>query len=340
MLIGTWDYEHLPSVPAVRHSMDCMYDLLTGPAIGWPKADVTRIDNPANPGDLADRLMTVFDRVTDVALFYYVGHGQDDHNGELCLGLGNSRLELHRRSTTSLEYRSVRGALHHSNASVKIVILDCCYSGIAVDPKHSLGSSESRANLLLRRTDQPEAYVITASSAYQEAWCETDTEYGRKPHTYFTKYLADTVGQGVPQRPANLTLGLLFKAVKERLTAKNLPTPQMRSVGEPEGYIFTRNLAPSETRNDPWETNRRLEAENAELRAQIATRGHTVDGEQSVAEKDLHERQAVVDDLQAANGISSAELDSHLTMKSVLASLASKREQPVQPNSTQSAPQP
>ncbi len=29
---------------------------------------------------------------------------------------------------------------------------------------------------------------MTASSAYQEAWCESDTEHGREPQTYFTKY--------------------------------------------------------------------------------------------------------------------------------------------------------
>ncbi|MGH3947886.1 MAG: caspase, EACC1-associated type [Pseudonocardiaceae bacterium] len=154
VLIGTWDYAHLPSVRAVRHSIDRMYHLLTGPAVSWPKSDVTRINNPANAGDLADRLMTAFDGVPDVALFYYVGHGQDDHNGELCLGLGGSRPDLHRRATTSLEYRSVREALRHSKASVKIVILDCCYSGIAVDPAHSLGSLASAAKLVLQRTHQ------------------------------------------------------------------------------------------------------------------------------------------------------------------------------------------
>ncbi len=140
--------------------------------------------------------------------------------------MAGSRQELNRRATTSLEYRAVREALRNSKASVKIVILDCCYSGIAVDPEHSpLGSQASSAMVALQRTHQSGAYVMTASSAYQEAWCEAGSEPGRQPQTYFTKYLADTVEEGVPQQPAFLTLGLLFEAVRDRLVANRLPTP-------------------------------------------------------------------------------------------------------------------
>ena len=57
VLIGTWDYEHLPPVPAARHSLERMTDLLTSPVCGWPADRIMTVANRARPGDLYDDLM-------------------------------------------------------------------------------------------------------------------------------------------------------------------------------------------------------------------------------------------------------------------------------------------
>lgn len=298
VLIGAWDYTHLPPTPAVMHSLGRVYKLLTGSAVGWPQADIVRIDNPKNPGDLADRLMTTLD-VEDVALFYYVGHGQDDENGDLCLGLTNSRHELHRRAATSLEYRDVRRALRHSSAAVRIVILDCCYSGIAVNPEQSLGSSENVAERLAQKASYRGAYVMTACSTYQEAWCETIAAgSSSKPQTYFSRFLADTVERGLPREPANLTLGLVFDSVKARLVEEGLPEPLMRTIDNPEGYVFARNMAPPETHLDPWEIVRQLQAELDMSYTRMESRSHPADASERELH-DLREGHAEVADLRA-----------------------------------------
>ncbi|MFZ0042365.1 MAG: caspase family protein [Solirubrobacteraceae bacterium] len=299
VLMGTWDYQYLPSVPAARFSFNRMDRLLTSPACGWASSDITRIKNETGPGDLADLLMTSFEDARDVALFYYVGHGQLNNNDELCLGLGRSRSELNRRSPTSLGYKAVREALRNSDARVKIVILDCCYSGKAVDPTHSLGSSGSPALQVLDSASGAGAYVMTASSPYQEAWCEVGAD-SAEPQTYFTKYLADTIEHGVPKQPGRLTLGLLFTAVRDRLTANQLPIPQRRSVNEPEGYFFARNMAPRETLRDPQETIREMSREIIRLRAQLSALPGTYSAEIGEVEHALHERQADMTDLKAA----------------------------------------
>ncbi|WP_329306356.1 hypothetical protein OG322_10845 [Streptomyces sp. NBC_01260] len=110
VLIGTWDYTHLTSVAAARHSLNRMYRLLTGPRCGWPEDRVAVLPNEPGPGDLSDRLLDLFEDTTDVALFYYVGHGQIDDEDQLCLGLIGSRTEPHRRATTSLPFTAVRRA--------------------------------------------------------------------------------------------------------------------------------------------------------------------------------------------------------------------------------------
>src|SRR5580704_14246142 len=139
--MGTWDYAHLTSVPAVRNSLERMVGLLTGPLCRWPRDRVTLLTNERNLGDLPDRLITAFEDVTDTALFYFVGHGQIDLDNELCLGLVGSRTEANRRAATSLPYQAVRRALLDSAATTKIVILDCCCAGLASLPGNTLAAS-------------------------------------------------------------------------------------------------------------------------------------------------------------------------------------------------------
>ena len=138
VLIGTSTYSELPGVPAAANSLARMQRLLTGPLCLWPTSQVTLVPDQRLPGDLPDRLIDLYKQATDVALFYYVGHGQIDDEGQLCLGLVDSRrLETERRATTSLTFDAVRRALRASPASIKVIILDCCFAGQAVHgPRH------------------------------------------------------------------------------------------------------------------------------------------------------------------------------------------------------------
>ncbi len=121
VLIGNWDYTFLEPVPAAANSLRRMADLLTGPLCGWPPDRVTVVANEPGRGDIPDRLVTAYDGV-DVALFYFVGHGQIAPDDELCLGMSDSRLEANRRASTSLRFGEVRSALTESHAATKIVI--------------------------------------------------------------------------------------------------------------------------------------------------------------------------------------------------------------------------
>jgi uncharacterized caspase-like protein len=98
----------------------------------------------------------------DVALFYFVGHGQVDPDDTLCLALVDSRTEAELRRTTSLPFDSVRYALKLSRASVKIVILDCCYAGLAAQPTLS-------ADDLSDLTHGTGAYTLAAAGEFSRA---------------------------------------------------------------------------------------------------------------------------------------------------------------------------
>jgi predicted Zn-dependent peptidase len=261
VLVGTWDYDRLTPVGAARNSLTRMRRLLTGPWCGWPSDRVTVLGNQRDPGTLSDRLFDLFEDATDVALFYYVGHGQIDDEDQLCLGLVGSRTEPERRAHTSLEFTDVRRALRHCSAATKVVILDCCFSGLATHPGNTLSGS---AEEVLERTTRTGAYTMTASSADTTAWYETD-ERLREPQTYFTKYLADLVEAGIPGQPAELKLHPLFKKLHDKLALDRRPIPQERSVDAARDFVFARNAAPPRTIVDPHEELARLRQRVAEL---------------------------------------------------------------------------
>ena len=236
VLIGTAGYKHLPALPAARNSLHRMRRLLTGELCGWPDAQVTVLYDRDSRG-LSDQLITLYEHATDVALFYFVGHGQIadvDYGTELCLGTVDSREDPHRRESTALTFRAVRNALLNSRAATKIVILDCCYAGLAA------GNVLGAARTVPSTVRVSGSYLIAASGADSEARYQTDTD---TPLTYLTKYFADAVEAGIADAGERLNLHSVFLQVHTRLTAEGLPPPIDRGVDAGRTFDFAHNRA-------------------------------------------------------------------------------------------------
>jgi hypothetical protein len=244
VLVGTWDYQHLPPVPAARNSLDRMRALLTGELCGWPEDRVTVIGNRASPGNLHNELIQLYrDTEPDgIALFFYVGHGQPDDEDQLCLGLVGSDTDHDLRASTSLRFEDVRDALRKCAARTKIVMLDCCFAGLAARPRHSLSGAD-----VLDMVRGAGAYTMAASGAYLPAWFETDAE---SPQTYFTRYFVDVVESGIAGEPASLTLDRIFAETHGRLGRDSKPEPTHTARHEAGRTIFARNAAPAEKQVD------------------------------------------------------------------------------------------
>jgi hypothetical protein len=263
VVMGNWDYAHLPPVLAAGNSLERMVGLLTGPLCGWPEDRMLVLANERGPGDLPDRVITAFEDVTDVALFYFVGHGQIDAEGQLCLGLADSRTEHNRRAATSLPFQAVRRALLDSDAATKIVILDCCFAGLASQPVNTLAGSASD---VLDMASGAGAYTMAASGAYTTAWYEDDPDVPR-PQTFFTRYLADLVESGIPGQAPGLQLHRLFTRLRDNLSDDGKPVPCERSVDAARDFVFAYNAAPPETLRDPDAELRQLNRQVAEIEA-------------------------------------------------------------------------
>jgi WD40 repeat protein len=283
VLAGVWDYELLPAVPAAEHSLRRMERLLAGPLCGWPHDRLLVLPNVHSPGDLPDQLITAFEPVTDVAVFYFVGHGQLASDDQLCLGLARSRPEANRRAATSLRFADVRQALQDSSAEIKIVILDCCFAGL-ITARPALASD------VLDLTAGTGAYTMAATSAYTTAWYE-DAPGLAEPQTYFTKYLADLVEAGIPGQPSQLRLDPLFKQLRDNLAAGGRPVPHSRAVNDARDFVFAYNAAPPATHRDTEQELARLgqrltetESMRAAADAQVsALKAEGADREQELA---------------------------------------------------------
>jgi uncharacterized RDD family membrane protein YckC len=254
VVMGTWEYDYLPGVPtagssvkrlpAVENSLRRMVGLLTGPQCGWPRDRLLRVENEPDAGRLPNQLISAFEDVEDVALFYYVGHGQISQDDQLCLGLVKSSPDARRRNATSLRFADLREALRESPARFKIIVLDCCFAGLVAS-----GTLAGSPDDVLDRAGGTNAYTMAATRAFATAWYEDDPGLN-PPQTYFTKYLADLIEKGIPGQGKLLQMDPLFWQLRENLAVAGLPVPERRAVNDAREFAFAYNAAWLDVQHD------------------------------------------------------------------------------------------
>ncbi|MDN3259855.1 caspase family protein [Streptomyces sp. CSDS2] len=234
VLIGVSRYRDpsLLDVPAARNSLHAMHRLLTTPELcGWAEDQVHVLEDPTGATDLALELHRLAEETTGTLLIYFVGHGVVSKSGALCLAAGDTQLRY--PDLTGLEYDKVRSALLDSPAQVKLVILDCCYSGRVI---HGLaGAGESR---LVDHTDVRGVYTLTAADQVAHVPSRDETA-----GTSFTQVLCDIVRSGIPGAPPTLALTDIYPRLKNVLKTRGLPEPNQRGTDTVESYPFSRNVA-------------------------------------------------------------------------------------------------
>jgi glycine betaine/choline ABC-type transport system substrate-binding protein len=231
ILIGTSVYhdKRFRQLPAARNSLHGVREVLVDERLcGWPEERVEVLPDQQHRPRLITDLRRWARETTDVLIVYFVGHGIITPHGELCLALTDTALDD--PDVTGLEYRFVRAALIDSPARVKVVILDCCYSGRAIQ---ALSSPEDFGDIR-------GAYVIAASDhaahvpppAQQPLAC-----------TSFTGELLELIRTGIPGAPDTLTLHLIYTHLRARLHSARLPEPNHWGTDTAEDFALTRNAA-------------------------------------------------------------------------------------------------
>lgn len=236
VLIGVSTYRDtsFPEVPAALNSVRGMFDMLTDPELcGWPEDRVTIIENPENAAALAQQLRRIAEQTSDTLLVYFVGHGVISDLGDVCLAVHGT--DLRDPDLTGLEYPKIRHIVMGSPAQVKIVILDCCYSGRVIQAL-SAGDDSHFANA----TAVSGAYILTAADG--TAHVASLAEQATVP-TSFTHALLDVVREGIHNGPSALTLGDIYRELRSLVQSRGLPEPNQRGTDTANLYTFTRNMA-------------------------------------------------------------------------------------------------
>ncbi|MFI0410672.1 peptidase inhibitor family I36 protein [Actinomadura sp. 3N508] len=233
VLISTARYrdERFLPLPAAANSLNGMLAMLLDPGLGgWPGECVTELLDPEDAQDLILRIRDIAMRTSGTLLLYYVGHGELTPKTELALTVVNT--VFGHEDVTGVEYSRIRDALLDSPARVKIVILDCCYSGKAPP---SL-STASVAGL----TEISGAYTLTAA---EYAAHVAPLEEQEHTSTSFTGELLTLVRDGLPGGASWLTLGDLYPELRRRLHIRGLPEPSQHGSDTAHQFPFVRNAA-------------------------------------------------------------------------------------------------
>ncbi|MEU8786186.1 SUMF1/EgtB/PvdO family nonheme iron enzyme [Streptomyces sp. NPDC048637] len=217
VLIGTHAYTELDDIPAVANNVGRLRELCCDPAAWGLAGERCRVLRQASREAILKAVEDATAEATDTVVVYYAGHGLvDPHSGELHLALPWSHSGP---SYTALRYEELRSVLLHPSggrptARRKVVILDCCWSGLAL-------------NGLMRGPDVAPAVavegacVLTATAATRQALAPPGETY-----TAFTGELIRLVEAGVPGRSGLLSMSALFEELTAALTAKSRPLPQ------------------------------------------------------------------------------------------------------------------
>ncbi|MFC1441400.1 caspase family protein [Streptacidiphilus sp. N1-10] len=234
ILIGVaqYDDEDFRPVPAAANSLAAMQAMLTDPTLGgWPEERVSVYLDPRATGAFAAQLADLAASAEDALFLYFVGHGTLSARSELCLTLSDT--DRRHADMTGLEYRKVKEVLRRSPARLKAVVLDCCFSGQAIE---SLGGDVIDSMVATGTT------VITAADHDQTAHVVPAAEQV-EACTSFTRHLLDVVKAGRPHGTETLTLQEIYPLLRNRLVERGLPEPNQRTTDTAGLFPLARNRA-------------------------------------------------------------------------------------------------
>ncbi|EPH46914.1 caspase family protein [Streptomyces aurantiacus] len=235
VLIGTSTYRssQLADLPAVSNNLRDLAAVLTDPNLGGvPQERCIIISDPADARTVYRILRRYARAAEDTLIVYFAGHGQTGLRNELYLGLTDTDPDELRVS--ALEFDLIRDVLIDCPAVNRVVILDCCFSGRAIQDM----SGEEEA--ILGQVAVEGTYVLASTPVNSVALAPVGAS-----HTAFTGELIQLLRTGVPGGPELLTYGEIYRRLLHATTLRGLPSPRQRGTGTVDLLALVRNAAAS-----------------------------------------------------------------------------------------------
>lgn len=235
VLIGASSYHStdLPALPAVRNNLSGMASVFTAPERGaLPRDHCTVIVDPGEPRIISAALREAGRRAEDTLLVYYAGHGLLGPRLD-ALYLATTGTALDDLRYSALHIDAVRETFLDSRATNRVLILDCCFSGRAIE--HMMGNIEG---LLLEKVNINGACVMASAPANWHALAPREARY-----TAYTGALLDLLREGIADGPEVLPIRLVHERLSQIMAARGLPEPQLSATNTVEQLGLVRNSA-------------------------------------------------------------------------------------------------
>ena len=228
ILIGPSKYEsdNLDDVPAIANTLFKLREALIEQC-GMKSEDITFLLDPQEAHKVGSILAEEAQRTRGVLFVYYVGHGLVGPQGELYLAVQKTRKTPRGQlDYTAISYDVIHRDLGNTSAQAIIVILDCCFSGQALN--RGLGPPIGL-----------EGGVVITSAAEEERALAPRGE----PFTTFTGQMLTLLAKGNPTGPEQLTLHDAYRYLRETLGVRGLPLPRWANIGDAGDIVLTANRA-------------------------------------------------------------------------------------------------
>jgi WD40 repeat protein len=238
VLIGTGQHDagsDLPDVPSVATTLDDLAVALQK-RCGFPADGITVVRDPATPAEIGAAVAAAAREADDVLLVHYVGHGILCADGLLHLAAASTSGDPYGVQYTGLPYRVLARQIRGSRARHRIVILDCCFSGRALDDDTGLGEPDSET--LADQTALTGGFVLTSTSRFVPAIAPEGAR-----HTAFTGALLRLLDDGDRQGPAGITLRHIHHYLSAVLPGNGLPQPRCRADNATGDLVIATNPA-------------------------------------------------------------------------------------------------
>jgi hypothetical protein len=232
ILIGTSRYQDpsLPDLPTVANNLIDLANVLTEPSGVLSASVCTMLPDPPNVPSLGRQLRRAAAEASDLLLVYYAGHGLIGSDGhELYLALHESQLDdpLY----TALPFDGLRRTIRDSPARTRVLLLDCCFSGRAIEDVMAEPGSA-----LLGQLEVAGTVLIAATPANVPAMAPTGAR-----NTAFTGALLTAFRDGMPGGSEFLTLDDLYRSTLRIAQVVGLPKPQRRGTATADQLALAPN---------------------------------------------------------------------------------------------------
>jgi uncharacterized PurR-regulated membrane protein YhhQ (DUF165 family) len=238
------DPERLPPLPAVCNNLRDLERALADPTIlGLDPRHITVVDDRPS-SEMLSKLVEVADEAEDTLIVYYGGHGVP---GSASLYLTGTDSRERTIEFDGMPFDQLRRALNTSPARKKVLILDCCYSGRAIEV---MGTADA---MLQAGIDAIEGTYTLASSGATEA---SAAPAGAR-HTAFTGEFLRILHEGVENAPQTLKLSEIFRALRLALRRNpKLPEPRQAAKGTASDIdlVYNRAWRPENKAREPERT--------------------------------------------------------------------------------------